>query len=227
MLSNAVIDALVAHGATAEMIAAAIKADHAESAAAIEAAKAKQKSLEAEKRAKVAAGQQKRRAKQRNANSGHAESRTVTPSKRDISRLASASSASAEVVDLFEARAADQIIEPKPGDIIPPAEGVETRLWREGRTILIAHGIKERPAGDLLGKWLKVVDHAALLAVLQSIDRLPIGGDPIAYINQAVKGQANEQSRASVSGGFPRRGSDHKKSWARFTIERDANESGR
>jgi hypothetical protein len=184
---DAVLDALLAAGATAEQIAAVVKADAVE-----------QESRKAAKRTNDAERQRRHRArngkKPLTVTPCHAKSRGHSVTSRDTSSTASRDAIGPRSLDLFEPLVTPaKTIDPMPEDILSPMEDPKTRLWREGRTILIGRGIAERQASSLLGKWLKDVegDAVGLLEALRSSERVSIIGSPIAYLTNLIKGRTN------------------------------------
>jgi hypothetical protein len=181
MISNAVIDALVTAGATAEMIAAAVKADSAEQ-------ERENQRRQAEKRTNDARRQRKKRERERIVTPCHAESTGQGVTVRDALPAPSTPAKIPEMaLELFVPAGAAGSINPRAGDLVASVEDPKSALWREGRTILISLGISERQAGGLLGKWLRDVgDAAALLDALRRAEGCVIVGNPVAYLTNLI-----------------------------------------
>ena len=164
MIAAAVIDALVAAGATAEMIAAAIKADLA-----LEEAKL------AAKRAKNAQRMRTVRERARTAAHSDAQTRTaadppnVPPHPPKYTPQGSAPSERPTVV----------------------GEDPRATLFREGKTLLASFGVAEKRTGALLGQWLKQRDDPEGLLAAIRFARDQNVAEPVAYVSTVFHGNAH------------------------------------
>jgi hypothetical protein len=188
MIAPEVLDALVAAGATAEMIAAAVKADHAidEQRSAAKRARNAERMRDVRERARTNAHND---ARARTAEHADQKESSPTPPKEKTTSYEGSNEPSPEGADA------------------PQAEFFENdraRLFGEGKTTLIALGVSEKQAGKLIGYWLKNVgdnERAVLGAIQRARDARPV--DPIAWITAALKADSHGTSSQNRNANRP------------------------
>lgn len=71
---------------------------------------------------------------------------------------------------------------------------LKTRVWREGKSLLLAKGTPERQTGGIVGRWLKMCpDEAALLAIIgDARDR----AEPQSWVPAAIAARTAEPAHS-------------------------------
>jgi uncharacterized protein YdaU (DUF1376 family) len=82
---------------------------------------------------------------------------------------------------------------------IPINETSSSRLFREGKPMLVSMGTSEKTAGSIIGRWLKVNGDAEgiLAAISYARDFVPI--EPIAYVTKLLQQKVKPNGTASAS----------------------------
>jgi hypothetical protein len=195
-LKSEVLRAMLEAGATAELIVAAVEADERASAA-----------RNADRRAKDAARQRRKRERDlfdleeqaENTTPCHAESRVT---ERDVERHAARQpqkeiptplrkTTSSELSNESSEEAASAAPKISRPTKIPIYSDSKHELWGEGVPILMQLGLKERDARSNIGRWLRDSgdDAACVLAAIQRArDHRII--DPIPWVTQSLKSNA-------------------------------------
>src|SRR6516164_6131776 len=81
---------------------------------------------------------------------------------------------------------------------IPITETPSSRLFREGKPMLVSMGTSEKTAGSIIGRWLKVNGdpEGILAAISYARDFVPI--EPIAYVTKLLQQKVKPNGTASA-----------------------------
>ncbi len=177
MIDPAIIDAMVAAGATAEVIAAAVRADHVISQAKASARRERNR----DRMRVVRAGAQ---------TSAHNDAQTRTkahrnpPSKVPPITPLNTPQDSEPIGSAAGAAPAYEV------EIV--GEDPKAKLFRIGKTVLVSFGVAERRTGSLIGQWLKSKnDPVGLLAAIQFARDQNVA-EPVAYVSAIVSGKGKQ-----------------------------------
>lgn len=183
MIDPAIIDALVAAGASAEMIAAAVRADHEIDAAKLEAKRQKN-------RDRMRSVRDRARTSTHNDAQTRTEVHAKSPSKvPPITPLNTPQGSEPSVRPAAPAMV--EIIE-------PVDEDPKAKLFRVGKTALASFGVAEKRTGSLIGQWLKIRnDPAGLLAAIQYARDQNVA-EPVAYISTLINGKPNGNAKTNL-----------------------------
>jgi hypothetical protein len=193
-IDPAILEAMAAAGATAEMIVAAVKADHV---------------IEEKRRA-----EKREQAAERKRRSRHAMSRNVTHVTRDIEAesVTGRDTPSSQVSSPNGSPTPPPITTPSSPPTHPAADAADAGASRDPRTALFGRGLASLAdmtgktpdsCRSLVGKWLKAADDEAIhvLAAIEDAHRNRIA-DPVPWINRRLAGRARSRAPPASENSF-------------------------